>query len=572
MLVYGDPEFETTSTQFLQELIRDSAFPQPPSLDVLRSLLIQAGQLEQGLEDAWEARGRSAGVSLTLARRLTDSAAAAVLSEWTGRSTKGAWRRVRDTLNRFASLPATIPVVVKIPEGFEFYALYPEAYAHSARQWAEAHQSVRRKRVLVVGVRSTGTTLSAMVTTALRSVGWRAARVTVRPQGHPFERYARVPAQFRVQPTCAIVVDEGPGLSGSSMAAVARALEGSGFTDITFMPGHDRDPGPAASPWVRDIWQKYPKFVTKLNEIRWSGKSIREMLSEALSARNVDPVCVRELPAGEWRKAAYTEEAAWPVSDGPLERAKFLAKPGEPQAILWKFTGLGARWGEPAAAQNHKATPLVPPVVSRCLGFTASPWVHGKRLTNEDASDPEVMRTLSDYLVWTSRGALKDEDHRRGIRRLEEMAWWNIKETLGAQAAEKARSWSAGAMQTNPGRPYGDGRMAPHEWVRTPKGEIIKARTDGWLGDHTLVGVQSFAWDLAGTMVEWRMDTPKQLWLYESLRPAGLIISEDALRFYVLAYAAFRLGLIQLVKSHSPSEAGRIHELEAHYRQAIREL
>lgn len=572
MLVYGDPEFETTSTHFVQELSRDAAFPQTPDLDTVRALLIQAGQLEQALEDAWEARGRTAGSSLALARRLTDSAAATLFSEWIGRDSKGAWRRVRDCLNRFASLPVNTPIVVKIPEGFEFYALFPEAYAQSAKRWAESHSSIERKRVLVVGIRSIGTTLSAIVTVALRSAGWRAARVTVRPQGHPFERYARVPARFRVQPTCAVVVDEGPGLSGSSIAAVARALEGSGFTDITLMPGHAGEPGPAAAPTVRNLWDKLPKCVTRLEELRWKNKNLEEILAEAVPARHINPTSLAGLNGGHWRSEAFAEEDAWPVSGGPLERFKLLSKTKDYDAILWKFTGLGAKRGETADSVTRKPTPLVPPVLSRRFGFTATAWVYGKRLTPEDARSPDVLRALSDYLIWTSRGALSDEDHRRGIRRLEEMAWWNIKETLGERAAEKARSWSAEAMQTNPGRPYGDGRMAPHEWVRTAGGELVKTGSSGLANDHTLVGAQSFAWDLAGTMVEWRMDTPRQRWVYDSLRPAGLVISEGALRFYVLAYAAYRLGVLDLVKSHSPAEARRIQEMESHYQRVLKEL
>src|SRR4029077_10848233 len=86
-----------------------------------------------------------------------------------------------------------------------------------------------------VGIRSIGTTLSAVAAAAARSRGISAERITVRPQGHPYNRTAEFTAEQADAVTRAVscganfaVVDEGPGLSGSSFLAVAEALESVG--------------------------------------------------------------------------------------------------------------------------------------------------------------------------------------------------------------------------------------------------------------------------------------------------------------------------------------------------------
>ena len=70
---------------------------------------------------------------------------------------------------------------------------------------------------------------------AARLRGMQAERITVRPQGHPYNRRA----EFSRGQLCVIkyavssgatfaIVDEGPGLSGSSFLSVAEALEQAG--------------------------------------------------------------------------------------------------------------------------------------------------------------------------------------------------------------------------------------------------------------------------------------------------------------------------------------------------------
>ena len=119
-------------------------------------------------------------------------------------------------------------------EGFAYYALHP-------RKVAMLLDTLELKSpVAVLGIRSIGVTLSAVACAALRLRGIECRRFTVRPTGHPYNRLLELKPEFRdwlahARDAGFLVVDEGPGISGSSFLAVAEALvncgvEASGFT------------------------------------------------------------------------------------------------------------------------------------------------------------------------------------------------------------------------------------------------------------------------------------------------------------------------------------------------------
>src|SRR5205807_4142207 len=90
--------------------------------------------------------------------------------------------------------------------------------------------------------------------------------------------------------------------------------------------------------------------------------------------------------------------------------------------------------------------------------------------------------------------------------RVREMVRVNVHEALGQGAADRAcgiadaaASWTESAELPA----YGDGRLAPHEWLRTPDGRILKFDCGGHESDHTIVGQQPVLWDVAGAIVEW---------------------------------------------------------------------
>ena len=134
-------------------------------------------------------------------------------------------------------------VELRVPEGYAFYALYPEAYIEAARRLS------LKGAPRVIGIRSIGTSLGAVVAAALDGP----PAVTVRPFGDPFARTIAIdPALERElldSKAHYIIVDEGPGQSGSSFArrrSMARSSAAYPPERIAVLPSHAGAPGPAA--------------------------------------------------------------------------------------------------------------------------------------------------------------------------------------------------------------------------------------------------------------------------------------------------------------------------------------
>src|SRR4029077_1873512 len=151
--------------------------------------LLRAGELECGLADA-----RAEGVHST--EVLTDRIADALLQGERGCQTRefqssnahsASFQNLtfQTLLDAARDLPAIEQLSIATPEGFAYYALHPFAYADVLEQICGPDD-----HLLVVGIRSIGTTLSAVMAAAMRLRGMKAERFTVRPQGHPYNRTA----------------------------------------------------------------------------------------------------------------------------------------------------------------------------------------------------------------------------------------------------------------------------------------------------------------------------------------------------------------------------------------------
>src|SRR5690606_3436750 len=146
-----------TLQHFLKQIRERAGMAGPDSLDDVRALLIQCGQLEQAVSDSglvdaqWQAHFQ----------QVTNNAAHAFFSAYVGEHVSAInvddeLINVRRRLSR--DVPFDAELSIKVPEGYEFYALYPEQYCESARRWLDEHRSA--KSALVAGIRSIGTSLS----------------------------------------------------------------------------------------------------------------------------------------------------------------------------------------------------------------------------------------------------------------------------------------------------------------------------------------------------------------------------------------------------------------------------
>jgi hypothetical protein len=334
----------------------------------------------------------------------------------------------------------------------------------------------------------TGTTLSAVVAEALRQGGWDVRRATLRPIGHPFERRAMTPLTPCESGEPACVVDEGPGASGSSMAAAAEALVAGGFErrSVSFFPGHSNPPGPAASDRVRQWWMEAPRSFVPLERMDWGGNTLVETLAAATAEREgMEVVASTDVSAGAWRAVAYGNGNIedWPAVCGAFGRTKFLCRLSDGRAVLWKFSGLGLKADRESEGSSESAPdrecPRRIPVVAHCSGFSAQPWIDGRRLWNPDGSRADIRRQLTAYLAQSAGIPLSPKVQGASLQRLVEIIHWNTLESFGEAVNLKWKRMVPSASQLLSTPSYGDGRMAPHEWVLARDGVIWKADGSG---------------------------------------------------------------------------------------------
>src|SRR5437667_8884607 len=206
--------------------------------------LIQAGELESALADS------NSESSLA---DLTDALAFAAFG--------GSLDKVKQLANALDHIACPNQLTTSPSEGFAYYALNPLDIAKPAQQ------SVAPDRpAAVIGIRSIGTTLSAVATAAIISNGHRAERITVRPEGDPYNRALLFTAQqsdwikkLKEVSALFLVVDEGPGRSGATFLSVAEALVSSGLPaeDIVLLGSREADLNSLCAQDAASRWRKF---------------------------------------------------------------------------------------------------------------------------------------------------------------------------------------------------------------------------------------------------------------------------------------------------------------------------
>lgn len=578
MEVYGDPEFCCRLPVLIARARNRIETASPESVEQLREAVIQLGQLEQAVEDWAEASSDRNAFRRCLCST-ADQVALAFFKAWRGAGIEpGHLRRALEWMDELGGVP-DVEVRVKLPEGFAFYRLFPEQYCAAAIAWS-SEREVASGRVAVIGIRSIGTALSAVVHSALRNRGWDSYRLTLRPVGHPFCRKAKL-SELDPQTTFALVVDEGPGASGSSMVSVAEALLGGGLRrdQIFFFPGHQHGPGPAATPGVRRVWATIQQRTVRWCSVQWEGKPALEFLAgEALrlTKRDVAVVGVDDLSGGKWRRVAFRDRADWPAVCPVFERSKYLIRLSDGTSILAKFAGLGlgidggSTLAEEALHQCKVKADAgwVPRPCGIAHGFLIRPWIDGEPLS-ASAADSDLMRKIGSYLAQTMGQPLSDGECSCAVKRLERVLRTNGPAAcpeLGGELVDECLE-PIRSLFGVPSAP--DGRMSPHEWIRTADG-LVKIDGLNHQLDHTIVGRQPVLWDLAGLAVEWNLDDSLLELACDELRRAGVPVERDVILFYEMAYASFRFGQMTFAIRSDDAEQDRVRRAAAMYRSRLR--
>lgn len=441
----------------------------------------------------------------------------------------------RRDIDAIAAFPLPETVQVSVPEGYAYYALYPEMYRCAALRFLREQQP---ERAVVIGIRGIGTSLSAVVASVM--AGRLAGSHTVRPRGHPFDRRIvlspELESAWRAQRGAYfLVVDEGPGLSGSSFASVARKLSELGIGDerIVLFPSWEPDAAELKSESARDRWQRHRKYTARFEDVVHFGKEFRE------------------LSGGRWREL-LCEEQRYPAVQPRHERRKYL----ENNARLWKFAGLGPY----GASKQERAEALAkagfgPRVEGLENGFLITEFVPGIPVNMIDA---ELLDRIADYLNYLVKAFPAGEA--APFERLCKMVRVNSSEGIGREIdVECFRSVISDGATTKI-----DGRMLPHEWLITPRG-YLKTDANDHHDDHFFPGCQDIAWDVAGACVEFGLNRGEQEYLVSRMADATL---PRRMPFYRIAYLSYRLGYARMA---ADADDGRFRTLDARYSALLRE-
>ena len=540
------------------------------------SLLLGAGELAQGIADAGFARdGRDRlDMGPAAAMRLAVGLARVMWRSHAGRYTSpGSLSSCRAALEELARQPLPDTVTVRAGEGFHHYGVYPETYAAAA-----AAAFAARPLPVVIGVRTIGATLAAAVAGALPARG--GPPLTVRPVGPPSERRLAVgddvtgwlaAARGRV----VAVVDEGPGVSGSSFAAVLDALSEAGVDerDVWAFPSHDGDVGGGASPETRARWARVRRVHLPFETVflRPGDDRLEDWTRDLIGTHDAP---AEDLTGGLWRRLLFRDAQDWPPVIAARERRKFLLR-ARGGRFLARFVGLGGV----GAAASARAGELgeagfSPPPLGLRHGFLITAWLGAARaLSSCRAWFPRgaLVEHLAEYLAF--RGGRFPADRSRGAapEALLEMAVVNACEGLGPAAARRLERFTPWLRDlARAARPVEvDARLHAWEWLVTDDGRLLKTDAVDHCDGHDPVGCQDLAWDVAGAIVELRLDPGETTALRRALAERGYPIEPEPLSFYMSAYLAFQLGLCASGAESAGDEAerDRLREAAGRYRR-----
>ncbi|GAC1431713.1 MAG: hypothetical protein NVS1B11_01290 [Terriglobales bacterium] len=537
--VFRDGRQTFLTTSLLQELRRSIEHGRQDSEAKLNAV-IRAGEIEASLADLGLPEAKTAAA-------ITDTIAASIFNK--SEADLSSIARCLSLLDQIA-LPVTL--AVSPPEGFSYYALHPLDFATASLEIADPTRSTA-----VVGVRSIGTTLSAMVSAALRSEGRMADRISVRPTGHPYDRIATFTAQDQCwitdQLSCSatfLIVDEGPGRSGSTFLSVADALVAAGVlrSRIVILGSHRTDPQQLCCRDAVSRWSNY--------QFHACSQGIPSQFANHFS-----------LGAGEWRRVLVGEVSQWPPSWPQMERLKFLSRD---RMSFFKFEGLG-RVGEIAReriALLHSAG-FSPDGKDCGNGFVRYDFIHGRHPLSDDISSGFLERVAQYCAFRDSEFRASRSDSSPAIAEhanpLGKMAQFNFAQEFGTELPLDLDALSS----ANP--VVADGRMQPYEWIFCKDGCLLKTDAISHGDDHFFPGPCDITWDMAGAAIEWNLNVEACEYLLSRFQHfTGRDLGANFSAF-VIAYTVFRLSMCRMAMASvagTPEEA-RLRRARDSYRSSI---
>jgi hypothetical protein len=559
MRVYAERALRLTTAGALHDVLRRlDRMPLNPAHDAVRDLLVDWGELESAAADALCRDVDDEYGVLAAWRAASDAVAEAACASWEGDAAgcRGSLSLARQRVERLTGIGEPHCLLAYPAEGFAYYAVTPEQYIAAARTFARTRT---HGSVMCIGLRTIGSILAHIVAATLRRSGMPASVRSVRPRGRPFDRRLDVGAALRTMlATCSsayfAIVDEGPGLSGSSFASAAELLADLDVEParVVFFPSWEPPADTLQSVRGRVAWQRHPKVAASFDDL-W-----------LRSGRLFGAGAVEDLSGGAWRRGSAVAGSPAPPVQPQHERRKYLRRHGT--ASIARFVGFGRR----GAAMHERALAL------HDAGFGARPrglthgfleqdWIHGRPAA---PSAPGLLNRMAEYLAFVGRTFATNEAE--SIDELHETISMNVasirdvdRGAVDALAAE-ARGCDAPRVRV-------DGRMLPHEWIQDDA-RMMKVDALDHHDDHFWPGCRDIGWDVAGAVIEFELDRAQSGYLVRRYRR----LSGDrsiALRlpFLEVAYLAYRFGYASLAAGALGDSADGVgfRSLKERYRRSL---
>jgi hypothetical protein len=119
-----------------------------------------------------------------------------------------------------------------------------------------------------------------------------------------------------------------------------------------------------------------------------------------------------------------------------------------------------------------------------------------------------------------------------------------------------------------------DAHMSSHEWLITASGQMLKTDSGSHGDDHFFPGVTDIAWDLAGAIVEWKMERDQAKVFLEMYHRASGDDASLRVDDFIKAYTAFRCAYCTMAANaiHDTEEQARLEEASADYGAVLERL
>ena len=454
MIVYGDAVRMESPRAMLASLLMRVERIGPSGIVAHADLVaafVEAAELAQGLADVrFREDGRDqASPERTSAASLLQAFADAIERSWNSGLIAPPLEPILDALDVLGGFDLPPEIACRRAEGYAHYAVYPEAYLEAAARLGPGRIGA------VIGLRSIGIGLAAMVAAGARAP----LPVSARPTGHPFRRHLELSEELVAEITAGHwsgigIVDEGPGLSGSSFAAVADLLEARGVpaARIHIFPSHHGDPGPKADPRHLRRWRAARRHVVTFDEIMLDPSDTVRGLAAWFNDLVGRIDSVEDVSGGAWRAHLPISERDWPPAHPQHERRKFLLRTARGDTWLARFAGHGSYGeGKLERALALADAGLAPETAGMRHGFILQRWYPPKSAPGVGEND--AMATVARYLGFRAR-TFSSGLPGASLETLASMLLHNAREALGEDVA------AAFEVLAGP-RPRLAGRRAP---------------------------------------------------------------------------------------------------------------